>query len=533
MELRTYLALVRKWAWLIVLLVALAAAGSFAYSRTIPPVYQSETTLMVGQDQTATANASADAAVDVAAPYAILATQPAVLQAAADALQWTDSWQSLYFHVTATSVSNRLVRISATAGTPEMAQAIASQIAQQIILHDPILLQQGKNQEERDFVTRQQHALRQQIETAQATLADLDTQAKLENDPQRAKDLDARMVALQERIDNWQKTYAQLLAATTTGSQFFLTVLAPANLPQAPISPNIPLNILLAAAVGLAFAAGIVLLLEYLDDTIKDREDARRELALSTLGVISRMDHLHKPADRLITVAHPRAPISEAYRVLRTNLRFSGIENPGAMVLVTSANPAEGKTTTAANLAVALAQGGKRVILVDTDLRRPSMHTLFGLSNEIGLSHLFVEETVPPEQIMQTTDVLGLQVLSSGPLPPNPAELLDSKKLSEILKILRAHADFVILDSPPTLAVADASILGAMCSGTLLVIDAGRTRSDAARRAVETLYASKSQILGVVLNKMSSKRAPGYGYYYYNSASGDGAANHKPAKSKK
>lgn len=529
MELRTYLTLARKWAWLMVLLMALAALGSYAYSRTIPPTYKSETTLMVGQDQSANADVPVASNIDVAAPYAILATQPAILQATAAAIQWTESWQSLYFHVTATSASNRLVRIAATAETPEMAQAIADEVARQIILQDPVRLQQGKNEEQRAFVTSQQQVLKQQIEAAQATLADLNAKTALENDPAAAQDLAARLAALQDRIDNWQKTYAQLLSATKSGAPYFLTVLAPATLPEAPVSPNIPMNILLAAAAGLVLAGGVILLLEYLDDTLKDHEDARRILDLAALGVISRMDGVHEPGDRLITLKHPRAPVSEAYRVLRTNLRFSGIQNPGGVLLVTSANPGEGKTTTAANLAVALAQGGKRVILVDTDLRRPSQHTLFGLSNEVGLSHLFMEEGFTTEQVMQATGVPGLHVITSGPVPPNPAEVLDSKLMGTTLDELRARADLVILDSPPVLAVADASIMGATASGTLLVVDAGRTRSDAARRAVETLHASKTRILGVVLNKLEAKRASSYYNYYYYS-SGDGKEKQKRSK---
>jgi capsular exopolysaccharide synthesis family protein len=208
--------------------------------------------------------------------------------------------------------------------------------------------------------------------------------------------------------------------------------------------------------------------------------------------------------------------------VLRTNLRFSGIENPSGALLVTSAGPTEGKTTTAANLAVAVAQSGRRVILLDCDLRRPTIDKYFGLTNNEGLSSLFLNDTTTLESVMQSTKLETLKVITSGPIPPNPAELLDSNRMRRILDTLRSQADLLIIDSPPVLAVADASILGARCSGALLVIDAGRTRSDVSRRAVETLGKTGTKVLGVVLNRISTRRAASDYYYYYYAKDKDG-----------
>ncbi len=522
MELRLYIGMIRKWAWLIVLTTAIAAASSYFYSRQIPPTYQSATTILVGQVQTVPApNAYTypdPNAGTLADAYALLATQPPILQATAQAINWPDSWQSLYFKVSARSVGSQLLQISVSDGNPRQAQVIADEISHQLFLQGPISAQQKQAEDQRTFVSAQLAQLKLQIETNQKTLTNLTNQTLLETDPKKLTDLNDRISALQAKIDNWQTNYANLSALSNNSSNLFLSVLAPAQEPRTPISPNVTQNVLFAAIAGLILSGAAVLLLEYLDDTVKDADDAQRVLNLSTLGAITHIANVQQDADALITVKHPRSPIAEAYRVLRTNLRFTGIENPSGALLVTSAGPGEGKTTTAANLAVTLAQSGRRVILIDADLRRPSIHKVFALSNEIGLSSLFLGDAPSLESVLQPTQVEGLSVITSGPLPPNPAEVLDSKQMNGILTSLRSQSDMLILDSPPVLAVADASILGSRCSGTVLVIDSGKTRSDVCRRAVETLTKTKGKLFGVVLNKLSARRAAGYYYYYYYSA---------------
>ena len=277
---------------------------------------------------------------------------------------------------------------------------------------------------------------------------------------------------------------------------------------------------MLAAAIGLALAVGGAFLIEFLDDTIKTPDDVTRTMNLPTLGAIARIHPIKQPGDHLIAKNHPRAPISEAYRVLRTNLQFSSLGNPSTMLLVTSAGPLEGKTTTAANLAITMAQGGKRVVLADTDLRRPAMHDFFGVPNDQGLTSLLLDEGLELDDVLAESGVEGLRVLISGPLPPNPAELLGSSQMERLIQRIRDQAEVIIFDSPPILAVADASILGSQCDGTLLVVDAGKTRSDVAKRGKETLDKIGVNLLGVVLNKLSHRRGDGYYDYYYSTEGG-------------
>jgi non-specific protein-tyrosine kinase len=505
---------------LVILLGALAAGSSYVYSLQIRPVYRADTTILVGQTTAQNQNPFIDpvqSATNFANAYSLLATQPAVLQATAEAIQWQQPWQNLYFKVTVKASGGQLIQISVTDLDPQQAALIANAIAQQLILKGPISAQQKQTEDQREFVTAQLAQIKQQVEISQKSLTNLTNQAALENDPIKLNDLNARVAILQAKIADAQRNYASLSQILLTGSNLFVTILAPAQEPRVPISPNIPQNVLFAAIAGAVLAAGVAFLLEYLDDTIKDADDVQRVMGVSMLGAIMRITGIRQSPDNLVTAKHPRSPISEAYRVLRTNLRFSGIENPTGALVVTSASPGEGKTTTAANLAVTLAQGGRRVILLDTDLRRPMVHKLFGFSNDVGVSSLFLDDAPTLDSVMQATGIPTLRVITSGPLPPNPAEMLDSNLMKKILRDLRAQSDMVILDSPPALAVADASILGAQCSGAVLVIDAGRTRSDASRRALQTLKQTGAKVFGVVLNKLSTRRASGYYHYYYYS----------------
>lgn len=514
MELRRYFSLLRKWGWLMLLIVGLAAAGSFLYSRTIPPTYRSTAILLVGQEQASANPTVTDIYVsnNLAQAYALLVNQPSVLQAAAQELNWEGSWESLYFVVSASAPQGgQTINVTATSNSPQRAQEIANVLANQVIAKSPISRQQQAADTQREFITTQQALLQAQIVATQKQLAELTQQAALETDQEKLDALNARTAALQSKIESAQRTYIQMGALLAQATGRYITLIAPAPLPGAPVSPNILQNVLLAAAAGLVLAVGVVLLLEYLDDTIKNVEDVQREMGTSVMSSIARIHSVRKPGDALITLKHPRSPIAEEYRSLRTNLRYAGIENPGGTLLITSPNPGEGKTTTAANLAIAMAQAGKRIVLVDADMRRPGVHRIFDLENERGLTSLFLDEPVLLEDVLQTTTIQGLKILTSGEPPPNPAEMLESRRMTEILQMLRQQFDMVVVDSPPALVVADASILASRCSGALLVVDSGRTRTESARKVVETLKRSQVQVLGVVLNRLGGR---GRGYYY-------------------
>jgi len=227
------------------------------------------------------------------------------------------------------------------------------------------------------------------------------------------------------------------------------------------------------------------------------------------VGVIT---HYPYNQDQLITVAKPRMPVSEAFRSLRTNLQFSGIDTPLKTVLVTSASPSDGKSSIVANLATVIAQSEKNVVVMDADMRRPTLHKLFKLSNRIGLSDYFIRTPEKMTGVVKKTRVNGLNIITSGSLPPNPSELLSSSKMQDVLSLLEKHFDMVLLDSPPLLAVTDALILAKSVNGVLLVVDPKKTKRGAIRQAIEQLQRLDTRLLGVVLNNIKVKRSS----YYYN-----------------
>jgi non-specific protein-tyrosine kinase len=219
--------------------------------------------------------------------------------------------------------------------------------------------------------------------------------------------------------------------------------------------------------------------------------------------------------NNLITISNPRSPIAEAYRTLRTNLEFSNLDKSLRTILVTSAGAEEGKSTTLANLAVTIAQSGKRVILIDADLRRPTQHQIFGLKNNAGLTDMVRDDAILANPPLQETNVPNLRVLASGQLPPNPAEILGSKRMADILAALLEHADMLLFDAPPVLAVTDAAVLSQKVDGVLLVVSAGKTKRENARKAQSQLEKINARVIGAVLNNVQAER--GAQYYYSES----------------
>ena len=221
------------------------------------------------------------------------------------------------------------------------------------------------------------------------------------------------------------------------------------------------------------------------------------------------------PVRKLIAKYNPRSPFSEQYRTIRTNIEFSSLDQEIRSIVITSSKSEEGKSTTAANLAIVFAQAGKKVLLVDSDLRKPTVHNTFQVNNLFGLTNIITKQRTLAETV-QDTDVNHLSVLTSGPIPPNPSEMLASKVMEEFLAEANDQFDMVILDTPPILIVTDAQILANKCDGTILVINSGKTENEQALKAKALLETAKGKLLGVVLNKKKQKQKHYYSYYGEN-----------------
>ena len=285
--------------------------------------------------------------------------------------------------------------------------------------------------------------------------------------------------------------------------------------PAVPIQSGPQHYIILGAILGLLVTAAIAFILEHMEDTLKTPQDIANVLGLPVVGSVVNESGMMKNEGTPYVSAHPRSPMAETFRTLRTNLEFSSVDKPLKTILITSPGISEGKTTVAANLAAVMAQANKRVILLEGDLRRPRVHHALGMSNQVGLSDVFRGQ-MDIRDVARYSKVKDLAVITSGALPPNPAELLGSVRMVQILARLVESASVVIIDSPP-FVVTDSTVLASKVDGVLLVIQPGKTHAEAARTMLAQLNRAGAHVVGVVLNRVSRKNGNYYGYYRYES----------------
>jgi len=325
------------------------------------------------------------------------------------------------------------------------------------------------------------------------------------------REVESRRALLKELTTRAQQTGLESQLRFTN-----LRIVERAESPRVPVLPRRIFNYQLALFLGFGLGAALAILAGRIDDTVKTPDDVAQLLGLPFLGMVPAVTSEAAPeqAARLAVAREPQSAVAEAYRVVRTNLIFSTPGNRGRVVVMSSSSPGEGKTTTLANLAVSLAQNGARVLAIDADLRRPTLHAHFGLEPEEGLSEVLTTSPAGPLPVRET-EVPGLRVLCSGQIPPNPADLLGSEALRRLVEAERACYDWVLIDAPPILAMADTPILSALADGLVMVVWSEHCTRPALKRALEQVRAVGGKLTGVVLNKVDLKRnAYYYGQYY-------------------
>lgn len=293
-------------------------------------------------------------------------------------------------------------------------------------------------------------------------------------------------------------------------------VVEPAVLPSIPAVPSVPLNMTVGVLAGLVAGYALALLRDALDMTIKSVEQLTEVIGVPSLGVVSREQGM--PEHPLAVHEDPLSPLAEEFRKVRTNLQFVDVDRPPKAIIVTSALSGEGKTTTICNLAVTLARAGHRVVVVDTDLRRPLAADYLGLEDGVGVTSVLAGRIDLRHAIQPWAEDL-FDVLASGPIPPNPSELLASRQMTHLLAELRESYDVVLLDTPPVLPVTDAAVLGAACDGALVVVRYGRTTIHQADTAASALRSASVRMLGTVLTMVPRASKRSYGHYYYTPVS--------------
>ncbi|KFN51445.1 hypothetical protein P873_02615 [Arenimonas composti TR7-09 = DSM 18010] len=358
----------------------------------------------------------------------------------------------------------------------------------------------------------QEQMLRAQIDALKDEVLDLRNRSIEYNILRREVDTN------RQQYDALLQRYKEIGVAGGVGTNN-ISIVDPAELPISKYKPRLSMNLAIGLLLGLVVGLLLALLFEVIDDSVKHPEDVERLLGQAVLGVIPLLKSPMTPAR---AIADPRSAFAEAYRSLRTALQFATESGVPRSLLITSASPSEGKSTTAFMLAQNFAQLGKRVLIIDADLRNPSLHRAVGSDNSAGLSN-YLSGAAKAMDVIKQTELSNFSFLSSGPLPPNPAELLAGPKMIALVKVASDKYDHVIIDGPPVMGLADAPTLANMTSGTLLVIEAGGTRVAHAKNALKRLQAARARVIGALLTKFDAK-VSGYhygGYNYYSYGAGE------------
>ncbi len=375
------------------------------------------------------------------------------------------------------------------------------------------ILQTKRNQEIRHIIK----TVKNRYELANSNTRDL--RGLLEKTKKEAVALNEKFVQyeiLKREIENHQKLFDALTSRvgeqsiTEKAQNINVWIVEKAKVPEFPSKPNRKRNILLGIIMGLFGGVGLALFLEYLDNTIKTPDDIEERFNIPVLATISKLKNKSKTLYTLV-LDKPSSALAESFKSLRASIMLSSSDSPPKTILVTSMAPEDGKTTIASNLAMAIAGSGNKVLLIDCDLRRPMLHKIFGLDNTKGMS-TFITGT-SDIKIIQDVPVKHLNVITSGPVPPNPSELLISKRLKDLIPVLKDKFDFIIFDTPPIISVSDTLIMSKIVDASLIVTRFGKTTYDMMNHGLKQMAGIESKVIGTVINAVDEKKS---GYYYYH-----------------
>ncbi|GAC1355900.1 MAG: hypothetical protein NVSMB42_14470 [Herpetosiphon sp.] len=541
-NLRHYIGLLLHWSWIPVLIALVAGGTAYAVSSQQSPVYQASTTISI-EEAPGVINSGSNyqsilSSERRALTYRELLTANPLLDAVIHSLNLPTTVDLLKRQIEVVSVRDtQLLRVNVRDQNPQKASMVANAIAK-IFAEQRQQYQSARFASSETSLREQLTSLEQKIQQDEAAIKTLDQESATAHNDVAAND-QVRRTHLENNITQYRQTYSNLVQSyeqvRMAKAQTTSTVVQeePAEIPTRSVSPRVTLNTILATLLGLILGTIGVIAVDRFDDTVKNPDELSSEMGVPILGAIAEIRKGNKAGP--VVDIEPRSPIAEAFRALRTNIEFSSVDKPLRTLLVTSPSPNEGKSTLVANLAAVIGQSDRRVIIVDADLRRPTAHRQFGLTNRVGLSELFVQPDLPFDETVRKTTIKNVSVITSGTIPPNPAELLGSQKMLDLLETAVGMADIVLIDTPPVNAVTDPAVLSSHVDGVMVVVRAGETKIRACKQAVEQLRRAGARVIGIVVNDVPLGRS-GYGYayqgyyYYYTAYGSDGVKTKASAK---
>lgn len=516
-DLRSYLGIIARRRWLVIAVTVISIAVAIGFSLAPDPEYRVRAqVLTTGINDPVAMIFGVNGQGDLNRQAT---SQAAFLQSSRMRLEVAHAYDGSLptgdiFRVGVTPIGDQdnmtssVVELSLVSTDPRAAATLVNTYAQTYVE-----LRQSQDVERLAETKRQLQALlgetEQEIATIlqpvteiEAQLAEpgADTQQLLALRNSRRAELEDQLDPLEAEAARIRTTLSDINLGVELSSGGGAEVLSTAWVPDTPVSPNVPLNLAIALVVGLFLGSALAFVRDYFDDSVKSKDAVEKVTGVGTLGLIPKVSS----GDELVTVLHPTAPAAEAFRLLRTSVKFLGIERQVRVVQVTSPSPGEGKTMVAANLAVAFAQSGDRVVLVGGDLRRPRMEEMLDIPLTPGLTAVLIGDVTLPQAIQTAAGVPNLSVLPAGYPPPNPSELLSGERARRLIDVLGQTYDVVVIDCPPVLPVTDSLVLARMADTTLLVTSANRTSKRSLTRAVELLRQVDAPLSGTVLNSASA-----------------------------
>jgi len=518
LDLRQLMRIVRRRAWIVILLMLVAGGTAYARSSRETPVYSASATMVVSAG-VSTSDLSDYNSIfqtqQLAQTYQrMVATGPVLSRVAA-----TLGVDSVDAAVSASNITDtQFLVVTVTDTDPEWAVLVANTVVTEF---------QGYMEERAaGRAEAVKGGLNEQIESLSGRLEEIDAEL---NDLRSGDGADTP--AVQQQIDDLTQERANVNQSLTNLTTNAVTIDAQmmAGSPQiemvnpasaaAKISPNPRSSLTLGLFVGLMLGVGVVALLEFLDNTVKPEQNLQQITGAPVLATVSALNRMSPGGAQVFTIAQPQSGATEAMRLLRTNLEFASASEGIGSLTVTSPNPAEGKSTIAANMGVVMAQSGRTVVVIDADLRKPTQHRIFGVPNEQGLTTLLTHPEQPWKSVALKVALPGLQLISCGPIPPNPSDLLSSQRFAQLVERVKRDVDLVIIDSPPMLSASDALAVARHTDGVVLVCRSHKTRLDAMRHVAHSVHQGGIRLIGLVVNRQRGQQgATYYGEYYGTTA---------------